>query len=226
MKIINWTLTIGIMIIFSSCGNSNNGEQLRQAKERLEQENAKLRESEEQARILQENQAKLEEQLKQQEEARNLDKLAENEPISISTIVIKNITKQGTVLSTETERVFKRDQVRFIAWYTDYTDNVVKAGGKTYGILYVKYMKKNDDDVSWTTFNYQDSFYQIDGNSSGYSQKINMVDDGKEYGSWSSSLGSETGYNFEVGKWKIELYWDQNDKGKAIYLGGNYFEIY
>ena len=73
--------------------------------------------------------------------------------ITIFNFKIENCTKQGTVLNTG--NVYKREEVRYIQWTADYVDNVVKAGGKTYGTLYVKYMKKDKYSDSWETLDYQ-----------------------------------------------------------------------
>lgn len=202
-----------------------NEEQLLTENASLEQENQRLKESEEKAKALQESQLRLQEQLDQQAQEKELERLAQNEPVTVSEIRIYNVTKQGTVLSSDS--AFKEDDVRYIKWEADYTDNVVKSGSKTYGTLYVKYIKKDDNySNSWSILDHQGSFTEIDGSSNGYTRKFNMTDDGAEYGTWNGSLGSESGYDYDIGKWKIELYWDQNSVGKAIYLGGKYFEVY
>lgn len=179
---------------------------------------------EEHDQILADQQAQLQKQIDEQARLREQEKLAENEPVTISNFKIENCTKQGTLLSTGS--VYRQEDVKYIRWTADYVDNVVKAGGKTYGTLYVKYMKKDKYSDSWEILDYQGDFTEITNSYSGYTRKYNMVDDGAETGTWSESLGSETGYDYERGKWKIELYWDKNNEGKAIYLGGDYFEIY
>lgn len=88
-------------------------------------------------------------------------------------------------------------------------------------------MIKNEGNSNlWSTFDYYGSFTEITNETNYYTRSYNMVDDGTEEGTWSFGIGSEEGYDFERGKWKIELYWDRNNEGKAIYLGGEYFEIY
>lgn len=185
---------------------------------------ASTSELEEKNQILADQQAQLQQQIEEQARLREQEKLAENEPVTIFNFKIENCTKQGTVLNTG--NVYKREEVRYIQWTADYVDNVVKAGGKTYGTLYVKYMKKDKYSDSWETLDYQGSFSEITNSYNIYTRKYNMVDDGAETGTWSESLGSEAGYDYDRGKWKIELYWDKNNEGKAIYLGGDYFEIY
>jgi hypothetical protein len=186
-----------------------------------DEQNAEL---DKQNKILLEQQTQLQNQIDEQEKQKQQEKLAENEPVTISNFKIENCTKQGTVLNTG--NLYKREDVRYIKWSADYTDNVVKAGGKTYGTLYAKYMKKSKYGDSWETFDYQGEFSEISNSYNEYTRKYNMVDDGAETGIWSESLGTETGYDFDIGKWKIELYWDKNNEGKAIFLGGDYFEIY
>lgn len=164
---------------------------------------------------LAEQQAKIQEQLDAQKAQDDLEKLAENTPVSTSNLTINNCTRQGTILNSG--GLYKREDVKYITWSVDYVDNVVKAGGKTYGTLYAKYMLKDKyDNNSWSTFDYQGSFTEITSNSNGYTRKYNMVDDGAESGTWTNGIGSESGYDFDRGKWKIELYWDRNNEGRAI----------
>lgn len=210
----------------------NIGENQRKAAE-LENENLRLKQQLEEQKVqtektvseLQQTTLQLQEQVEEQSLQKELEQKAKNEPVSISGLTISNVTKQGTTLSTNSP--YKKWDVRYIKWECNYEDYVVKAGGKSYGDLYVKYMHKNDGyENSWRVFNSQGSFNEINGNSNYYTRKYNMVDDGKEYGSWEGRLGSESGGDFEVGKWKIEIYWDKDHQNKAIYLGGAYFEIY
>ncbi|MCZ2394612.1 MAG: hypothetical protein LC105_12195 [Chitinophagales bacterium] len=208
-----------ILVIFSSCKEqvSENS-----AVEFYDNKNAEI---EEQNRILREQQEQLQQQLDEQKRQKELELEAENNPVVISNFRIENCTRQGTVLNSG--GLYDRNDVKFIRWSVDYIDNVVKAGGKTYGTLYAKYMKKNDYAAnSWSTFDYQGSFTEISNTTNGYTRSYNMVDDGAEDGTWSYGIGSEEGFDFDRGKWKIELYWDRNNEGKAIYLGGEYFEIY
>ncbi|ATV28155.1 hypothetical protein CTM63_02810 [Prevotella intermedia] len=171
---------------------------------------------------------KLEETRQQAEAVRRKDELrqkAENEPIVISNLKVSNVTKHGSVLSSGGP--FEKWSIRYIRWECDYEDFVVQSGGKTYGDLYVKYMRKDDfRENSWTVFSAAGYFYMRDGESDTYTQKLSMIDDGKESGSWSYSFGSSDGSAFDRGKWKIELFWDKEHANKAIYLGGIYFEVY
>jgi hypothetical protein len=175
-----------------------------------------------QTELIQETQDKIDQQL----EKDRLKEIAENEPVSISSISIKNFTQYGSELESKSLRVFKENEVKYIGWSADYTSNIVKAGGKTNGKLYVKYIKKDTESDSWSVFNSQSSFTKADGTYNEYSSEQTITDNGSENGTWSGSLGTTSGYDFGVGKWKIELYWDKNSEGKAIYLYGEYFEVY
>lgn len=227
-------LLLTVIVFLSSCDNrrrerdeyANSVEKLGQQLDSTNSIIERQREEQEKlAKELKESKEQAEAEAQAVREKEELRQKAENEPIVISNLRVSNVTQHGSVLSTDGP--FDKWDVKYINWSCDYEDFVVKSGGKTYGSLYVKYMIKDDyGENSWTVFNVQGYFYTRDGRSNAYTCKYSMVDDGKEQGSWSNSLGSTSGGDFERGQWKIELFWDKDNEDKAIYLGGAYFEIY
>jgi hypothetical protein len=220
-----------VFLLLISCGENSETKRLREENERIKSEmERKNRESDsiavENTRQLKESQAQLELQIQEQQEQRDLEKLADDEPQSMSNLKIRNETQQGTILQSNAENLFEADKVRYIGWNADFTDNAVKAGKKTYGKIYARYLRKNSYSDSWTVFEQQNTFEKRDGTIYGYTRKYNMIHDGREHYNFGSKLGSPAGDDFDVGKWKIELFWEIEETGKSYYLGGQYFEIY
>lgn len=114
------------LLMITSCNNQTSDNT--KDPEVYEKQNAKLAE---QNRILSEQQTLLQQQLEEQKYQKELEKLAENEPVIISNFKIENCTGQGTLLNSG--GLYDINKVKFIRWTVDYIDNVVKAGGKTYG---------------------------------------------------------------------------------------------
>lgn len=201
----------------------------RELEEKLDNANKKMEEQQasnaDMVRKIEETRQQAEEDAEMIRRKEELRQRAENEPIAVTNVKVSNVAKHGSVLSSEGP--FEKWSIRYIKWECDYEDYVVQAGGKSYGNLYVKYMRKDDyGENSWTVLNAAGYFQLRDGRTETYSQKFTIADNRSESGSWSNSLGSSEGGSFDRGKWKIELFWDKDNDDKAIYLGGTYFEVY
>ena len=123
-------LLLSFIFTIISCGESADIVRLREENEkmRLEMERKKQETDStlaEQSKKLEENQEKLSEQLKAAEDQKELEKLAEDEPQTMTNLVIRNETQQGTVLGTGS--LFEAGKVRYIGWTADFTDNLVSS---------------------------------------------------------------------------------------------------
>lgn len=226
----SYLISLLLCLIFVGCESSET-KRLREENEKIKNEILQQKAEAEQkfaqqAQELEDNQKELALRLKEQDEQRELEKLAEDEPQTMSNLQIRNETAQGTILTSNNQNLFEANTVRYIGWKADFTDNAVKAGKKAFGKIYARYLRKNQYSDSWTVFEQQNTFTKRDGTVYGYTRKFNMVYDGREYYSFGSKLGSPSGGDFDIGKWKIELFWEIEETGKSYYLGGEYFEIY
>ena len=176
----------------------------------------------EQTKQLVENQQKLAEQIQKQDETHTLTLKAENTPLELSSMALRNVTSNGTILKQG--NLFLKNEVRYIEYNGYFIDNAAKAGKKTKGTIYQRYLYKEGD--NWYLFSKNGTFKTINGEEKGYTRSFRNVSDTRETYYETHKLGSETGGDFKVAKWVIEIYYDPDDANVGYFMNSGSFEVY